>query len=64
MKRRALTGYVGISANMVNSAPKCCCDKCCRKTETVEERSVQLSQREIDDRINRILSGGKLRKLM
>ena len=28
------------------------------------ERSAQLSQREIDDRINRILSGGKLRKLM
>ena len=38
MKRRALTGYVGISANMVKSAPKCCCDKCCRKTETVEGR--------------------------
>ena len=26
MERRALTGYVGLSANMVKSAPKCCCD--------------------------------------
>ena len=25
MERRALTGYVCISANMVKSAPKCCC---------------------------------------
>ena len=26
MERRALTGYVCISANMAKSAPKCCCD--------------------------------------
>ena len=26
MERRALMGYVCISANMVKSAPKCCCD--------------------------------------